>query len=92
MLDDAVEEGGEGARVAEGARVDGIEDLGEGRLQLVVVVEVGMAEVFDVFGEVAEEEDVLLADLAGDFDLGSVSLELDAERERGLRWRRRRFR
>lgn len=28
-----------------------------------------VAEVFDVFGEVAEEEDVGFADFAGDFDL-----------------------
>jgi hypothetical protein len=30
---------------------------------------VGVAQVLDVFGEVTEEEDVLLADFAGDFDL-----------------------
>jgi hypothetical protein len=28
-----------------------------------------MAQVLDVFGEVTEEEDVLVTDLAGDFDL-----------------------
>jgi hypothetical protein len=28
-----------------------------------------VAQVFDIFGEVAEEEDVVLADFAGDFDL-----------------------
>ena len=32
-----------------------------------------MSEVFDVFGEVAEEEDVLLADLAGNFDVSTVA-------------------
>jgi hypothetical protein len=30
---------------------------------------VGVAEVLDVFGEVAKEEDVVLADFARDFDL-----------------------
>ena len=30
----------------------------------------GVAEVFDVFGEVAEEEDVVGGDFAGYFDLG----------------------
>jgi len=33
----------------------------------------GVAEVFDVLCEVAEEEDVLLANLAGDFNLQTVS-------------------
>lgn len=33
----------------------------------------GVAEVFDVFGEVAEEEDVVLANLAGDFNLVKIS-------------------
>jgi hypothetical protein len=34
---------------------------------------VGVAELFDVLGEVAEEEDVVLADFAGDFDLVKIS-------------------
>ena len=33
----------------------------------------GVAEVFDVFGEVAEEEDVLFADFARDLDLKKES-------------------
>jgi len=28
-----------------------------------------MAEIFDIFGEVAEEEDVVLSDFTGDFNL-----------------------
>lgn len=32
-----------------------------------------VAEVFDVFGEVAKEEDIGFADFAGDFDLLEVS-------------------
>jgi len=35
---------------------------------------VGMAEVFDVFGEVAEEEDVRFADFARYFDLWGEGL------------------
>jgi hypothetical protein len=30
---------------------------------------VSVTEILDVFGEIAEEEDVLFADFAGDFDL-----------------------
>jgi hypothetical protein len=33
-----------------------------------------VAKVLDVFGEIAEEEDVLLADFAGDFDLSVLEL------------------
>lgn len=29
----------------------------------------GMTEIFDVFGEVTEEEDVVLADFTSDFNL-----------------------
>lgn len=38
-------------------------------VQLEVAIEVSVAQVLDVFGEIAEEEDVLLADFAGDLDL-----------------------
>lgn len=34
----------------------------------------GVAEVFDVFGEVAEKEDVVGGDFAGYFDLGDKVL------------------
>lgn len=73
MLGDGGDERVELGRVAEEAGVDGVEDGGEVRVEFegvwVVVVEVAVAEVADVFGEVAEEEDVLVADFAGYFDL-----------------------
>lgn len=52
-----------------------------------------VAKVFDVFGKVTEEEDVLLTDLAGDLNLYrsqyplSKYVELDY-----LRWHHHRFR
>ena len=55
--------------VAEGVALDGIEDTLQLWVDLEVAVEVTVAEILDVFGEVAEEEDVLLADFTGDFDL-----------------------
>ena len=70
VVDDAVAEGREAARVAEHAALDRVEDFGEIRVQLerpAVVVRV--PQVFDVFGQVAEEEDVRFADFACDFDL-----------------------
>lgn len=74
MLDDAVEEGGEGACIAKTALVDLIEDLGELGLELVMIVEMRVAKILDVFCEITEEEDVLFTDFAGDLDLGVVSM------------------
>jgi len=74
MIDDAIHERGEGASVAEGVLLDGVENFGKGGLELILAVDVGVAELVDVFGEVAKEEDVVLADFAGDFNLSSVSL------------------
>ena len=82
--------------VAKHVGFDGVEDAGEVWGEGEGAVVVGMAEVFDVFGEVAEEEDVVGGDFAGYFDLrgGVVSGWMKWEREgvRGLHLRRRRFR
>lgn len=69
MVDDAVDESREGASITKLALVDGVEDVGKVRVKLILLVEVGVAELLDVFGEVTEKEDVLLADLTGDFNL-----------------------
>ena len=69
MLVDGVDKGGEVALVAECAALDGVEDFLELGVELEIAVEVVVTEIFDVFGEVAEEEDVLFADFAGDFNL-----------------------
>jgi hypothetical protein len=66
---DGAGQGTERACVAEGAGLDRLEDFEEVWVEGVGAVVVGVAEVFDVFGEVPEEEDVVLSDLAGDFDL-----------------------
>ena len=69
VLGDRGEEGREVRRVAECAGADGVEDCGEVGVKLEAAVEVSVADFFDVFGEVAEEEDVIFADLTGYFDL-----------------------
>lgn len=69
MLDNGVDKGGESGLVAKGAAVDGIKDLLQLWVELVVAVVVGVTEVFNVFSEVAEQKDVLIAGFAGDFDL-----------------------
>lgn len=54
MLDNSVDEGGESGLVAKGAAVDGVKDLLQFWVELVVAVIVGVAEVFDVLGKVAK--------------------------------------
>ena len=73
LVDDGVAQGAEAVRVAEPTALDGVKDFGEVRVEFEVAVGVGVAEVFDVLGEVTEEEDVGLADFAGDLDVGSVA-------------------
>jgi hypothetical protein len=63
------DQGGEVVGGTKGVGADEGEDGGEGGVQGRGSVGVGVAQVFDVFGEVAEEEDVLLADFAGYFNL-----------------------
>ena len=73
VIDDGVAEGGEAVGFAEGVGFDCVEDFGEVGVEGEGAVVVGVAEVFDVFGEVAEEENVGFADFAGDFDLWDIS-------------------
>ncbi len=75
----------------ERARLHGREHLGQLRVDRVRTVRVVMAQVLDVLGQVAKPEDVVLADLARDFDLVRVSLSsLGSLFSRGLalRWHR----
>ena len=69
VLDDAVDQRGERRCVAEGAALDRVEDGGKLWVEVVVAVNVRVPEVIDVLGQVAEEEDVVLANLASDFYL-----------------------
>lgn len=73
VVADGRDEGGKVRRVAESALLDLGEDLGEVWVDVVRAVGVRVTEIFNVLGEVAEEEDVVLANLAGDFNLGNVS-------------------
>ena len=70
LIDNAVAQSGKPACVAEPAAFNRVENFSEVAVKLEVAVGVGMAEIFDVFGKVAEEEDVGLADFAGNFNLG----------------------
>ena len=69
LVDDAVAKSSEAARIAELAAFDGVEHFRKVGIELEGAVVVGVAEVFDVFGEIAEEEDVGFTDLARDLNL-----------------------
>ena len=70
MVHDAVHERAELASIAKGIGLDSLEDLFKRRIDGVAAVVVVVAKVLDGLGEVAEEEDVRVANFAGDFDLG----------------------
>jgi hypothetical protein len=71
VLDDAVDKSGESASVTEPASLNLVEDVGKGFVELVFAVDVGVAKVINVFGQVAEKEDVVLSDFASDLNLNN---------------------
>lgn len=61
-------------RCAERALFNLVEYLVQVWVDAVRSVRVGVAEIFDVFGEIAKEKDVALADFTGDFNLGTCQM------------------
>lgn len=74
VLENGADEGRETALITKRAFLNGFEDFAQIRIDLVLAVVVRMSEVFDVLGQITEEEDVALADLTSDFNLRSVSI------------------
>ena len=70
VVGNRVAKSGKPTGVAESVGFDGVKNAREVRVESEGAVGVGVAEVFDVFGEIAEEEDVVGGDFAGYFDLG----------------------
>ena len=60
---------GERSNVAECIRFNAVKHSLELRINRRLVVSVCVTQILDIFGEVAEEEDVVFANFAGDFDL-----------------------
>lgn len=60
---------GEITSVTKHVILDCLEDLFQGWVELEVAVEMTVAKIFDVLREISEEEDILIADLASNFDL-----------------------
>lgn len=83
--------GNHGAEIMRGAKCalfNLVEDFVEIRINNLGAILMCVAQVFNVFGEIAEEENVAFADLSGDFNLlllGSDYREIRLD----LRWRRR---
>lgn len=71
MLDNAVQESREALSIAKFTRMDCIKHIGKVWVEVVLRVNVRMAEVFDVFRKVTEKEYVLFANLARYFNLPS---------------------
>ena len=69
VVDDGVAEGREVASVTEHVAFDGVKHLLEIRVEFEVAVGMGMAKVLYVLCKIAKEEDVVLANLTGDFNL-----------------------
>jgi hypothetical protein len=73
VLDNTVEKSREALSIAEHASVDGVEDLRELGLELVLRIEMCVSEVFNILCKVTEEEDVFFADFTGNLNLRRVS-------------------
>lgn len=58
------------------ALFDLLEDLGEIGIDGVRAIIVGVAEIFNILGKIAEEEDVVLSNLTRNFNLADVSISL----------------
>ena len=76
MVDDRITEGRELPSVAKHPPSDRIEHFLQIRIQLEFPVRMGMAELIHVFRQVPKQEDVVLANLASDLNLGRVSTHL----------------
>lgn len=92
MVLDSSNQSSKGTGVTKGVGFDGLKDFGEVGVESVRAVGVSVTEVFDVFCEVAEEEDVVFADFAGDFNLVFLLAESkDLARLVDLHWHHRKY-
>ncbi len=69
MFFDGTDESRESPRITESTLLDFLEDLGEIGIKVVRAVGVCVAEIFNVLGQIAKEEDIVLANFSGDFNL-----------------------
>jgi hypothetical protein len=73
VVDDSVGQSRELIRMTEHTTVDGIKDLLETFVNQDTFVGMLVTDVFNIFGKVTEQEDVVFANLSGDFDVGTIA-------------------
>ena len=69
VLNNCIDKSGESPLVAELARLDRFEDFLQCWINLILAIEVVVAEIFNIFSKVAKEENILVACFPSDFDL-----------------------
>jgi hypothetical protein len=69
MVFNAADEGAECVRITKGVFVDFVKDSLEVRVNGMRAISMSVAEIFDIFGEVAKEKDIVLSDFSSDFNL-----------------------
>ena len=84
MVPDRRDQRGKVVRLAKRLLLDGLEDLLEVGVDRMRPVRVRVPEVFNVLSEVAEKEDVVLADLPSDLNLSTGVSLVPERRQRPL--------
>jgi hypothetical protein len=69
MIHNGMQQGRELVCISKSAFFNLVKYLGKGFVKLVLTVNVGMAQVFDIFGKITKEEDIAVTDFSGDFNL-----------------------
>lgn len=69
MVNNAIDKRRELVGIAKRVVSNGIKDIGKRRVQFVLRVHVCVTKVLDIFGQVTEKEDVLVANLTGNLNL-----------------------
>lgn len=81
MVDNAVDQSAELACIAERPVADGVKNARQLRVELEAAVEVVVTEIFDILGEITEQEDVVLADFSGDLNVRTVTAARNGARQ-----------
>ncbi len=69
MLFNAADQGAEGVRVTKSVFLDLVENSLEVRIDSVRAISMGMTKIFDIFGKVSKEKNIVFSDFTSNFDL-----------------------
>lgn len=73
MLDNGIDQSRELTSVTKYTFLDRLEDALKHRVQVKLGIEVGVAQIFHVLGQVTEKKDVVLSDLASDLNICAIT-------------------